>query len=76
MIEIQTRIAIPEEHYEKVIKNIQKLSKDFRMVFGKYILTKAVILQEVKNLTTMGKKIIMIEYYGKGIMNERKEMHK
>lgn len=62
LIEIQKRIVITQEDVNKIINHYKKMSKKFRISFGDFSGNRDDIIREIKQLTDVGKEILMMNY--------------
>ncbi len=62
MIEIQERITITQKEVDKVIEDYKKMPKRYWVSFGEFSGNKNDIIKEIKKLSEVGKKILLMRY--------------
>ena len=61
-IEIQERIIISQKDVDKIIKRHEKMPSEFHLSMGEFSGNKDKIIEEIKKLSEVGKRILLIDY--------------
>jgi len=66
---IQEEISVTKEYIEKVIEHYETLPDTIRMGIGEFYGGKKEIIEEIKELSAVGKKILLMNYRWEIIKN-------
>jgi len=72
-IEIQERITITQKDVDEIIKDYEKMPKNFRLCMGEFSGNKDNIIKEIKKLSKVGKHILLIDYNFKKWLKKQKK---
>ena len=71
-IEIQKRIVITQKDVDEIIKDYEKMDNKFHLCFGEFSGDKDDIIREIKQLSEVGKKILLLDYNFKQWLKKQK----
>jgi len=59
---IQDEIKVTKEYIDEIISNYEKMSPTLRLCFGHFDGNKFDIIHEIRDMTDVGKEIVMMHY--------------
>ena len=62
LIEIQKRVVITQKDVDRILDRYKKMRKTFHLCFGEFSGDRDDIIREIKQLTDVGKEILMMDY--------------